>query len=66
MGVMDRLRERVDASGGSVVVQRAPHSLRGNIDVWGPAPAALPLMREIKRRFDPNGILNPHRFVGSI
>ncbi len=26
----------------------------------------LPLMREIKRRFDPNRILNPGRFVGNI
>ena len=34
--------------------------------VWGCESNALPLMREIKRRFDPNRILNPGRFVGNI
>jgi len=29
-------------------------------------PGALPLMRAIKSRFDPGGILNPGRFVGGI
>ena len=66
LSIMDRLRERVNPCGGSVVVVRTPDQLRGRIDVWGPDGGTLPLMREIKRRFDPNGILNPHRFVGGI
>jgi glycolate oxidase FAD binding subunit len=65
-GIMDRLRERVDPFGGSVVVLQAPHPLRGKIDVWGTDRGTLPLMGEIKRRFDPNRILNPGRFVGNI
>jgi glycolate oxidase FAD binding subunit len=64
--VMDRLRERVEPYGGSAVVVSSPEQLRGRIDVWGPDRGTLPLMREIKRRFDPNCILNPRRFVGSI
>ena len=64
--IMDRLRERVETYGGSAVVVSTPDQLRGRIDVWGPGRGTLPLMREIKRRFDPNGILNPRRFVGSI
>jgi glycolate oxidase FAD binding subunit len=63
---MDRVRERVDPLGGSVVVLRAPDQLRGRVDVWGPDRGTLPLMREIKRQFDPNRILNPGRFVGNI
>ena len=66
LGLLDHLRERVDASGGSVVVLQAPGQLRGKVDVWGPDRGTLPLMREIKRRFDPNRILNPGRFVGNI
>jgi len=31
-----------------------------------PAPDTLPLMREIKHRFDPNRTLNPGRFLGGI
>jgi glycolate oxidase FAD binding subunit len=66
LSIMDRVRERVESCGGSVVVIRTPKQLRERIDVWGPARESLPLMREIKRRFDPNCILNPHRFIGSI
>jgi glycolate oxidase FAD binding subunit len=36
------------------------------VDAWGCDSNALLLMREIKRRFDPNRILNPGRFVGNI
>jgi glycolate oxidase FAD binding subunit len=63
---LDHLRERLDPAGSSVVVLRAPDTLREKIDVWGPDCGALLLMREIKRRFDPNRILNPDRFVGNI
>lgn len=66
LALLDRLRERVDPSGGSVVVLQGPAPLKGNIDVWGPDRRTQPLMREIKRKFDPNRILNPGRFVGGI
>jgi glycolate oxidase FAD binding subunit len=66
MTIIARLRARVGSAGGSVVALQVPDALRGRIDVWGPDPEALPLMREIKRQFDPGRILNPGRFVGSI
>ena len=37
-----------------------------NAQRWKAEPSALPLMREIKRQFDPNRVLNPGRFVGGI
>ena len=64
--IIDRLRSRLSASGGSVVVLQIPDAMRGTFDPWGCDSNALPLMREIKRRFDPNRILNPGRFVGNI
>ena len=36
------------------------------LDCWGTPPDSLPLMRQIKSRFDPEGILNPGRFLGRI
>jgi glycolate oxidase FAD binding subunit len=66
MTIIARLRTRIGSAGGSVVALQVPDALRARIDVWGPDPDALPLMREIKRRFDPGRILNPGRFVGSI
>lgn len=61
-----RLRTRLDRSSAGVVALQMPDSLRGSLDVWDSNSDALPLMREIKARFDPNHILNPGRFVGGI
>jgi glycolate oxidase FAD binding subunit len=66
IALLRRLRARVTQSGGSVVILQAPDSIKRQIDIWGPDRGTLPLMQEIKRRFDPNSILNPGRFVGSI
>ena len=66
ISVLQRFRARVAQSGGSVVVLQAPDPIKRQIDIWGPDPGTLPLMREIKCRFDPHRILNPGRFVGSI
>ncbi|MGC1461293.1 MAG: FAD-binding oxidoreductase [Terracidiphilus sp.] len=64
--LIEHLRWRSSRGGGSVVALQLPHVLRGGLDVWGCDSNALPLMREIKRRFDPNRILNPGRFVADI
>ncbi|HEY1985972.1 MAG TPA: FAD-binding oxidoreductase [Terracidiphilus sp.] len=64
--IIDRLRSRVTERGGSVVAHRIPEVLRSEVSVWGPDADTLPLMREIKQRFDPTRTLNPGRFVGGI
>jgi glycolate oxidase FAD binding subunit len=49
------------AGDGSISVLRTPQYL----GAWSP-PNALPLMREIKYRFDPSNTLNPGRYLGGI
>ena len=51
---------------GHAIVFSAPGALKAPINIWGPAPPTLSLMREIKRQFDPNELLNPGRFLGGI
>lgn len=63
---IDELRHWVVRRGGSLVVLSAPPVIKAEIDVWGPVGAALSLMRELKRQLDPQGLLNPGRFVGGI
>jgi glycolate oxidase FAD binding subunit len=64
--LFDSLRELIHPSGGSIAILRVPQSLDPKPDVWDCQSDALPLMREIKRRFDPNCVLSPGRFVGGI
>jgi glycolate oxidase FAD binding subunit len=66
-GLVRPLRERLAGEGGSLVVERAPQGIKSALDVWGPvAPEALAIMERLKREFDPEGILNPGRFVGGL
>lgn len=66
VALIESLRKRLAQKGGSVVLLRLPDLLRGKVDRWEPAPGALPLMHEIKRRFDPDRTLSPGRFIGGI
>jgi glycolate oxidase FAD binding subunit len=62
-GLME-LRGEVEKAGGSLMVLKQPPESK--LDCWGTPPDSLPLMRQIKSRFDPEGILNPGRFLGRI
>ena len=48
----------------SCVVLDAPDEVREKVDVWG--EDALPLMRRVKARFDPDNVCNPGIFVGGM
>jgi glycolate oxidase FAD binding subunit len=60
------LRARVHELHGHLLVESAPASMKKNLDAWDDSGATLKLMQSIKRKFDPNHILNPGRFVGGI
>ncbi len=60
------LRDRAVRAGGSLVVERCPTEVKAPIDVWGDVGPAVRIMRTLKATFDPQGILNPGRFVGGI
>lgn len=51
---------------GHAMLFTAPAECKGGLDVWGPAPESLFLMRRIKRQFDPYELLNPGRFAGGL
>lgn len=51
---------------GNMVIQDAPSFLKSQVDVWGEVGASIRVMERLKSHFDPNGILNPGRFVGGI
>jgi glycolate oxidase FAD binding subunit len=60
------LRQLVSSLNGSMVIRQAPSSVKSEIDVWGEIGSSLELMKRLKSQFDPNGVMNPGRFVGGI
>ena len=57
------VRAAVEAVHGSLVLMSAPEELVRAVGAWGTPPETLDVMRRLKQAFDPNGILNPGRFV---
>ena len=64
--LLQRARTISQEHGGSLEVQRGSVSLKTAVDVWGPHPQGLAVMRNLKRTYDPGHILNPGRFVGDM
>ena len=65
IGLINALRSEAVSLGGHLVVERCPLEVKHRVDVWGEIEGAG-LMRRIKQRLDPEGILNPGRFVAGI
>ncbi len=63
---MIQLRSKAEESGGYATVTHLPYKQRKQIDIWGEKPPSFFLMERIKKTVDPNGILNPQRFLGGI
>jgi glycolate oxidase FAD binding subunit len=59
-------RDAARAGGGGFVVEEAPLAVKRAHDAFGDPPGGLAIMRALKQRFDPRGILNPGRFAGGI
>jgi len=61
-----RLRQAAASLGGTMVVEAAPPALKERLDIWGEPGPDFPIMRRLKEQFDPQGILNPGRFLGRL
>jgi glycolate oxidase FAD binding subunit len=57
------LRASVEAAGGALVMLAAPDEFMREVGAWGTAPPTLEIMQRLKKAFDPDGVLNPGRFV---
>ena len=60
------LRREAEACEGSLVVEAAPPALKRGLDAWGTSAVGQSVMRRLKAEFDPQGLMNPGRFVVGI
>jgi glycolate oxidase FAD binding subunit len=64
--IIAELRLGAEKGGGSVVMLTGDSTVRAAVDPWGTIGDALPTMRSVKARFDPNRTLSPGRGPGGI
>jgi FAD/FMN-containing dehydrogenase len=59
---LERLRQKAESLGGSLVVESAPFEIRNEFDAWGDFGSVTELMKRIKAQLDPQNLLSPGRF----
>lgn len=60
------VRHAAIAAGGWMVIEAAPRKVKETVSVWGEPGSDFAVMRAIKSRLDPAGIMNPGRYIGEI
>ena len=61
--LLDELRKPALAVGGYTVIMNTPDNWIGKLERWGYPSQTLELMKQLKLRWDPAGILNPGVFL---
>ena len=67
--ILETIRDLTHQAGGTAVVEQCPLPVKRGIDVWDGSAYGdreVQIMRQIKGKFDPTGVLNPGRFLGGI
>jgi FAD/FMN-containing dehydrogenase len=62
---LERLRQKAENLGGSLVVERASADFKREFDSWGSLGSSTELMKRIKHELDPENLLSPGRFFAS-
>jgi glycolate oxidase FAD binding subunit len=61
-----RLTAEAVKNEGNLVVVRAPRPIKEKVSVWGQTRSDAVMVRRLKEKLDPSGILNPGRFAAGV
>jgi glycolate oxidase subunit GlcD len=59
---LERLRQKAETLGGSLIIEKAPAEIKNELDAWGGFGSVGDLMRRVKTELDPQNLLSPGRF----
>ena len=65
-GLIEKLTSEAVRNEGNLVVESSPLLIKKKLDVWGQSRGDYLVVRRLKEKIDPAGILNRGRFVGGI
>jgi glycolate oxidase FAD binding subunit len=66
VATLEAWRALVAGTGGHALLEWAPLAVKEQVPVWDAPGAAQRIMARLKAELDPQGLLNPGRFVGGI
>ena len=64
--MIGKLTAEAVKNGGNLIVERAPRMLKEKVNVWGQMRSDVVVIRRLKEKLDPAGVLNPGRYVGGV
>jgi glycolate oxidase FAD binding subunit len=64
--LIGKLTAEAVKNGGNLIVERAPKAIKEKVNVWGQTRSDVVVVRRMKEKQDPAGILNPGRYVGGV
>ena len=66
VGMIEKLTVLSVKNGGNLIVERSPRMIKEKVNVWGQTRSDVVVVRRLKAKLDPSGILNPGRYVGGV
>jgi glycolate oxidase FAD binding subunit len=66
IALIGKLAAEALKQGGNLVVESCPREVKETVSVWGETRSDYVVMRRLKEKMDPQGVLNPGRFAGGI
>ncbi len=64
--MIGKLTAEAVKNGGNLIVERAPKTIKEKVNVWGQTRSDVVVVRRLKEKLDPAGILNAGRYVGGV